>query len=163
MFTNLLAPSLAGVNHLLERLGVLLGAVIALENVRCVHICVVFINPLQRCKISIKREQKKENYLLSVRNLSNFFVIYCSIAPTFLIILRERRAKKHRLAIPARLIEHGHEAHEGANEKRSQDDDFLDDLQACTFTKMHHIAQVKNFFISLIVLKSRAASANMFA
>ena len=48
MFTNLLAPSLAGVNHLLERLGVLLGAVVALENVRCVHICFVFANLLQR-------------------------------------------------------------------------------------------------------------------
>ncbi len=37
MFTNLLAPFFAGVNHLLECLGVLLGAVVALENIRCVH------------------------------------------------------------------------------------------------------------------------------
>ena len=41
---------------------------------------------MQRYKISIKREQKNEFYLPSVRKLSNFFVIYCSIAPTFLYI-----------------------------------------------------------------------------
>lgn len=62
MFTNLLAPSLAGVNHLLERLSVLLRAVVALENVRCVHICFVFVNLLQRY---------------------NFFLNYNAIIPTF--------------------------------------------------------------------------------
>ena len=35
LFTNLLAPSLAGVNHLLESLGILLWAVVALEIVLC--------------------------------------------------------------------------------------------------------------------------------
>ena len=49
MFTNLLTPSFAGVYHLLERLGVLLWAVVALENVRCLHLddmCFV----ITRCK-----------------------------------------------------------------------------------------------------------------
>ena len=77
LFANLLAPSLAGVNHLLESLGILLWAVVALENVRSVHICFVFVNLLQRYKT---------------------FWNYCSFAPTFFILLRRRLTKSASIA-----------------------------------------------------------------